>query len=333
MKVSVIIPAYNRGALLIQALESLLEQDCPRSEFEAIVVDNNSRDNTAELVKDFAEKNKGRFNLKYVLETRQGDIYARHSGAALAEGEILAFTDDDATFDTNWVSEIARMFDAHPEMGALGTNILIVWDREPQPWVKKFERFLGKIEYDCEPFVQQSGLYINNGALAIRKGVFYKVGGNNPGQIGPYLVGDAEVGLCRKLHNLGIPIGFTGRTTMWHHQKEAVNGQLKDIKRRAANNGISKAYTDIYYNGGGSRISMAKAIIVKDLLIVKDILCRNREKLLNARIGRIEDKFHYIYLRKIKTDPELVKMQNNRDWYLDDNYVPPPVLLEIKADL
>ena len=65
LKVSVIIPAYNRADLLIQTLRSLLEQDFPREDFEVIVVDNNSKDNTFEVVNKFAgdvKKNKFVFN-------------------------------------------------------------------------------------------------------------------------------------------------------------------------------------------------------------------------------------------------------------------------------
>src|ERR1035437_2929431 len=218
IQVSIIIPAFNRSGMLIQTLNSLLHQDFPKESFEVILVDNNSTDDTNQVIKKYIETNRDKLNIKYAIEKRQGDIYARHTGAYHAIGEILIFTDDDATFDTNWISEIVFVFKKFPTVGAVGTRISIKWDKKPPAWILNYESFLGKITFGENYTVQETGLFMNNGSLAILKKVFTEVKGNNPGQLKSFLVGDAEVGLCKKLHERKIPIAFTDNTTMWHHQ-------------------------------------------------------------------------------------------------------------------
>ena len=105
--ISLIIPTYNRAASLKRALESALNLDYPPAGYEIIVVDNGSADATAEVVKNARHSSPGH-KLKYVREERLGLHHARHAGVWAAEGDILIFTDDDATFDPGWVRAYAE---------------------------------------------------------------------------------------------------------------------------------------------------------------------------------------------------------------------------------
>src|SRR4030042_4293101 len=87
--VSVILPTYNRPDYLVNAIYSLMEQDYDAGCFEIIVVDNALMNNTAKLVYELSMKELGQYNIKYVREERPGLVFARHTGAALAEGDIL----------------------------------------------------------------------------------------------------------------------------------------------------------------------------------------------------------------------------------------------------
>lgn len=320
LKISVIIPVYNRAQLLLQALNSLLKQDFSKDNFEIIVVDNNSKDNTQEVMRKFVEEVKGTVNIKFILETRQGDIYARHTGAFHSEGEILLFTDDDATFDTNWISEVVTTFEKFPQCGAVGTRISILWDNTPKTWMKNYESLLGKISYGDEYTFKEKGLYVNNGSLAIKKEVFSLVKGNNPGQIGVYLIGDAEVGLCRKLHENNIPIAFTDKTTMWHHQFVKTNGTFNDVMRRVSNNGIADAYTKIYVYQQCSRIPILKNQMRNVLLILKSLLTFNKIKTMNSFLKFHQNKSCYTYMKLFLQDEKLISMVKSKDWLFDENY-------------
>jgi glucosyl-dolichyl phosphate glucuronosyltransferase len=245
--VSVIIPTYNRSDYLAGALRSLIIQDYPRSDFEIIVVDNGSSDDTSERLRQLAKEASGTIDLRYVREERQGLVFARHTGAANARGDVLIFGDDDAIFDNNWISAIMDVYRKHSDVGAVGTKISVLWDAEPEPWVRRYEDVLGKLDYGPQPITRQ-GLYINGGSFSIRKEVLFRVGGFNPGQKGPYIVGDSEPGLCRKLAEKGILVAWTPHATMRHLQQSKVNGTLHDMKRRFRNNGICDAYRATFYN-------------------------------------------------------------------------------------
>ena len=90
--VSVVVPTYNRAALLPRALRSLFSQRGERLNFEIIVVDNNSTDETGEVVESL--KTNSPVALRSVRETRQGNAYARNAGIENAAGAIIAFLDD-----------------------------------------------------------------------------------------------------------------------------------------------------------------------------------------------------------------------------------------------
>jgi glycosyltransferase involved in cell wall biosynthesis len=107
MNVSLIICTYNRCAMLSKALESVAASEMPPSvEWEVLVVDNNSADQTRAAVLEFATRHPGRF--RYVSETKQGLSNARNAGILAARGEVIAFTDDDVIVDPAWLRNLTR---------------------------------------------------------------------------------------------------------------------------------------------------------------------------------------------------------------------------------
>src|SRR6516162_11213107 len=91
--VSVIICTYNRQHLLKAALKSILSQQADGLRYEVVVVDNNSTDDTRQVIETFMGR--GATNLRYLFEGRQGLSYARNAGVAVSRSPIVAFTDDD----------------------------------------------------------------------------------------------------------------------------------------------------------------------------------------------------------------------------------------------
>lgn len=130
--VSVIISTYNRADSLKDTLESLRHQQANGHSFEVIVVDNNSKDHTREVVEHFANVNG--CTMKYVFESKQGISYARNTGIREAKGELIAFTDDDVVVDRQW---IAFIWDCHRETGALAIagKIERLWNCERPEWL------------------------------------------------------------------------------------------------------------------------------------------------------------------------------------------------------
>ncbi len=130
-KLSVIIPTYNRPERLALALKSL--QDQSELDFEILVVDN-AADPKIELLIDEMNK-KFVHTARYIPESQLGLHNARHAGARAASGEILVYTDDDATFDPGWLGAYWQAFREHQEMAAAGGPILPVWEATPPNWI------------------------------------------------------------------------------------------------------------------------------------------------------------------------------------------------------
>lgn len=99
--ISVVIPTYNRAHYLNRALKSLQEQNFSEN-FEVVVVDDGSIDQTAEVVKTWSKQ----LNLKLVGNSHQGVSVARNLGIKNATGEILVFFDDDAVAAKDWLQNI-----------------------------------------------------------------------------------------------------------------------------------------------------------------------------------------------------------------------------------
>ena len=104
--VSVVIPAYNEENYLPLCLESIKKQDYV-AEYEVIVVDNASMDNTAKIALDWGAK--------VVYESKRSPACARQRGVEAAMGEIIAFIDADTQAPTCWLSTIVSRFVQEPE--------------------------------------------------------------------------------------------------------------------------------------------------------------------------------------------------------------------------
>ena len=107
--VSVIIPTYNGRLRIKHTIEALLNQDF-KGEYELIVVDDGSSDQTADLVRSYDR------GIKVISQPNQGPGVARNNGAHHAQGEIILFTDDDCIPEKNWLQEMLRPFSEDAEI-------------------------------------------------------------------------------------------------------------------------------------------------------------------------------------------------------------------------
>lgn len=103
IKYTVIVPAYNSANTINDCLNSLIHQSINKEDYEVIVIDDGSTDNTGDIVK--------RFPVKYVLQLNQGPAAARNHGAREAAGTIILFTDSDCVPASNWIEEMVRPFE------------------------------------------------------------------------------------------------------------------------------------------------------------------------------------------------------------------------------
>ncbi len=133
MNISVILCTYNRCQSLPEALNSIAAQLLPDSlNWEALVVDNNSTDQTRAIAEQYCQKYPGRF--RYVFEPDQGLSRARNAGIREARGDIIAFIDDDVIAEPTWLQNLTESLHGGRWAGA-GGRITPPLDFNPPDWL------------------------------------------------------------------------------------------------------------------------------------------------------------------------------------------------------
>ena len=105
MKLSIIVPVYNVGDYLAKCLDSLLAQDLSHSEYEVIVVNDGSTDNSGSIAQKYADKYA---NITLINQTNQGLSEARNAGLTNAKGEYIQFVDSDDYLEENVLGGLMR---------------------------------------------------------------------------------------------------------------------------------------------------------------------------------------------------------------------------------
>ena len=236
--ITVVVPTYNNVTVLSKSLMTWTKQSMSVCEFEVIVVDNNSKDDTQDLVHEF-EVQYG--NIYYLKETTPGATNARHAGARVAKGEILVFADDDGLYNTDCLSAIADAFERLNGVEAIACKIDILWDKPAPEWLKPYAFMQGKLDYGST-LKMGYNLHCNSGLFAIKKKTFEELHGFNPDLIGGKLIGDGDTGLVIKMWDACKLIGWTPFAKMQHMQQVDKHGSEKGIALHFYNTGVGDAY-------------------------------------------------------------------------------------------
>lgn len=122
-KVSVIIPTYNRARLVTKAIQSVLDQTY--QDFEIIVVDDGSTDNTKEVVGSFKEP-----RIKYVYQDNSGICIARNNGINVSKGDYVLFLDSDDMLFKNAIAIEAGSLDSVPDVALSYCQLYAIDERE-----------------------------------------------------------------------------------------------------------------------------------------------------------------------------------------------------------
>lgn len=129
---SVVVCTCNRALLLKKCLESLECQTLDKKTYEVIIIDNNSNDNTQEIIKSFIYNNS---NFRSLVEYNQGLSHARNRGYKEAKGKYVAYIDDDAIANEDWCKKIIYAFETvKPAPAAVGGTIYPYYDEEKPEW-------------------------------------------------------------------------------------------------------------------------------------------------------------------------------------------------------
>jgi len=136
MKVTVIICTRNRSSQLAVVLRSAQDMAIPKGiDWELLVVDNGSSDNTAETVESF----RNALPIRYVREDVVGLSSARNRGVREARGDYICWTDDDVMIHPGWLLAYVRAFERYPEASIFGGKVLPRLEAPTPKWFAKFK--------------------------------------------------------------------------------------------------------------------------------------------------------------------------------------------------
>ncbi|MEJ2242235.1 MAG: glycosyltransferase, partial [Candidatus Bathyarchaeota archaeon] len=221
--VSIVVCTRNRVKLLKRCIDSLLSLDYPKSNFEIILVDNNSEDET----KQFLFNNYP--NIKYVFENNIGIPYARNAGVNNANGSIIAFIDDDCVPEKNWLKELIKGFKSDKIIGVGGPTY---------PFSKKVsnKNFVDPILGTFDGGSQERYInYIGTGNSAFRCEAF------NLSHFDVNLKRFEDVLFCLTLRQFGYKILYVPSAIIYATTSSNRFG-IKPIIKRAFDDGLSYAY-------------------------------------------------------------------------------------------
>lgn len=165
ISISVVVPFYNVERYVGTCLEALLTQKFPCTDYEIIMVNNNSTDASAEIVQHYP-------GVKLLDEPKQGSYAARNRGIKQAKGGIIAFTDPDCVPKQNWLRQISVAM-ANPEVAIILGNYELARETFALAMLSAYEH--EKRSYVFKSKIRELYFgYTNN--MAVRKSLFRQVG-------------------------------------------------------------------------------------------------------------------------------------------------------------
>ncbi|MGE5846426.1 MAG: glycosyltransferase [Ignavibacteria bacterium] len=252
--VTVAVCTRNRAENLELCIDSLLKLKYPK--IEIIIIDNSPSDySTRNLVKQFNEKIGSASNnsktLKYCCESIPGLNWARNRAVREAQGEIIAFTDDDVVVDEYWIDELVKLFDDAPDVMAV-TGLVVPFKLEycPEYLFEQyggFGRGFNRIWYrwsginengkkeKAAKFFGGTGKFGTGANMAFRKKVFEKTGMFDPSlDVGTPTNGGGDLEMFFRIIKSGFSLVYEPNAIVWHRHRET----YEDLKIQIRNNGI-----------------------------------------------------------------------------------------------
>lgn len=311
--ISVIIPTHNRSKLIADTINSFFNQDYPN--FEVIVCDNNSTDDTHKILLEYQQHQP----FKLLFESRQGAHFARNSAAKSAQGDILYFTDDDMIATPNLLSELAKAFHMDERIASATGRVLPKWEASPPPWVEKllFNGLLSLNNPNVDLIISEDDCNIWSCHLAVLRQVFFEVGGFNPDNVQGNWIGDGETGLNIKIKGRGYKFACIGSSIIYHRIPASRMTQ-KYLNWRLKNQGNCDAYTKLKRDQGSiSYIKEIKRELFSFWWKAKNYV--RQSKIERDYLRFIPAELYYTiaklaYYRKALNDSDFMAMVLREDW-------------------
>ncbi len=214
IKYSVIVPAYNAAVVLPQCLNALCAQTIARADYEIIVVDDGSMDETVHV----AERILGDDGAQVICTRHRGPAHARNLGAQAASGQLLLFTDADCEPARDWIEQMVCVMNDTHIAGAKGIyrtkQRSLIGRFVQQEYQDKYDRMRGQSSID----------FIDTYSAVYRRDVFEQNGGFNVS-----LIMDEDQEFSFRLAARGYQLAFAPNAIVFHQH---VTSAIKYTRRK-----------------------------------------------------------------------------------------------------
>ena len=251
MDFTVIICTYNRSHNLPGCIDYLAcQQGAEGFDWEVLIVDNNSSDNTREVVEELVRMS--RIKLRYTFEPQQGLNHARNRGIEESDSRYFCYVDDDILVDSNWLAALYEALESK-DADAVGGRIHLDPEIRLPPWITpEVQGFLGYQDYGDEPFMMDGKTqYPYGGNMSINRRVVNRIGMFNPklgrkgeGRSRNELFKGAETDYFHRLAATGDARIFYEPRAVVYHQVLPHQLKRKYLLTIHYNAGLQKAYYD-----------------------------------------------------------------------------------------
>ncbi len=179
--IALIICTYNRDKFLKEAFNSIIRQSLPKDEFQVIIIDNNSTDNTAQISKEFISENP-EFHISYYFESNKGLSFARNRGIKESNASIISYIDDDVILSEDYLKKINIFFKEYELAVGIGGKVIPKYESGAEPvWMNKYlNGFVGKVDFGNSIKMYDSKMKYPTGCnMTYKRDILIKAGGFN----------------------------------------------------------------------------------------------------------------------------------------------------------
>lgn len=214
LMISIVVPFKNSKKTLRNLLESLLDQDFPKTDYEIVLVDDGSSDGSLETVSDLVKSSIVRIKIVRLLENK-GCFHARNKGIDASEGEIIAFIDSDEIADKMWLRRLVEPLFENKDL--CGVSGKVITDAHKTLILPVVTAPIGATKMTGEV------VFAGTGNVAYRKNDLLEIGGFDE-SFDPKWRGDSD--LCLRLLEMGLKIIYEPNAIIYHPTREPSLGEI-----------------------------------------------------------------------------------------------------------
>ena len=317
LDISVVVPTRNRAQSLRKLLITLEKQTLSQNNYEILVIDNGSIDETGQLCAEYKTKF---CNFQYLYNENPGLHIGRNMGYLQSKSEIIVFADDDIEVEPTWLEAISEGFKRHKDVVLIGGSDIPKYEEQPPQWVDELWRvqdndikllvdysciILGNREKEINPY------YVFGCNFAVRKWILDKAEGFHPDGVPDDLLcfrGDGESYISNYILSNGLKTLFIPEASVYHAVTKN-RMTIEYVKKIAYRNGISSAYTLLRKN---------KIVSLVYVICREKIRCFVRMT-KSSMMDELKDKERLRGMQYLLI--QFIKNPNVREWIARKNYL------------